>query len=399
MSTLVLKGGLLIDGTGGAPLANSEVTIEDSQIVFSGEGSRVSTSTADAEVIDVSGKTVLPGLVNTHIHLCYDESVEERARTIQVPDAYSVLCAASNALRTLQAGVTTVRDLGAHHHGIISLQVAIDQGLVLGPRIVAAGIPICITSAHGFCGYRQADGPDDVRKAVREQVRAGAGTIKFIATGGVGSDTLPPDFVELTLEELNAGAEAARMAGRKTAAHAYGAEGIMNCLDAGIDSIEHGAQLTEDLIDRMVRSGTFLVPTLSAFHGIMTGGKGAGVSDSVIAQTQPVLDWQSTWLPKAIRAGVRIAVGTDAGSYCNPHAEIVTELQLLHRAGLSPMQAIVAATSEGAELMGLGKRIGTVEPGKEADIVVVDGNPLEDLACIRDVCLVIKAGRVVDRRS
>ena len=265
--------------------------------------------------------------------------------------------------------------------------------------MLCAGKGICITGGHGWQLIgREADGPDEVRKAVREQLRAGADVIKIFATGGVMTPGVDPNSAQLTLDEVAAAIEEARKAGRRTAAHAQGSDGIANCLQGGITTIEHGIFLTEALCRRMARDGVALVPTLIAPHAIVEGGVAAGIPEFAVRKSLAVRERHSESFQMALRLGVLIAAGTDAGTPLNPHGSLVPELELMVKGGLAPLAAIVSATATAARVLGLEAETGRIAPGLAADLLAVAGNPAERIQALDDVRLVLAAGRTaVDR--
>lgn len=392
----VIKGGLLIDGTGRAPVADSVIVITDNKITAVGKASEVTMPEGEYELLDASGKTVLPGLIDCHVHLTMDPDANSEPKSRE-PDTLTALRAANNARLTLAGGITTVRDVGAKGYADISLKKAINDGIAIGPRLLASGKNLCITGGHGHGAGREVDGPDDARKAAREQIKAGADVIKLMATGGVLTPGVEPGSPQLTVEEMRAAVEEAHKAGRKTASHAQGNTGIKNAILAGIDSVDHGCFLDEEAIQMMLDRGTFLVPTLSAPHNIIKHGLAAGIPEFAVRKTERVKDAHFASFQNAYKAGVKIAMGTDAATPFNRHGENSSELVLMVSAGMAPMDAVVCATARAAELLGLSEQIGTIETGRLADILIVNNNPLEDMNCIRDIYVVIKDGNIVKR--
>jgi imidazolonepropionase-like amidohydrolase len=301
-----------------------------------------------------------------------------------------------HARQTVEAGVTTVRDLGGREYAEIAVRDAVRAGAIAGPRMLCAGRAVCITGGHGWRMLgRQADGPDDLRRAVREQLRAGADVIKLVATGGVMTPGVDPRAAQLTLDELRAGVDEAHRARRRAAAHAMADEGIAWCLDAGIDTIEHGVFLTESLATRMARQGAALVATLIAPHAIVEGGHAAGIPDFAVKKSITLRERHLESFRIAMRAGVAIAAGTDAGTPLNPHGSLVPELALMIGAGMEPLQALRAATSVAARVLGLDHETGTIAPGLAADLLAVEGDPASDVKTLDAVRLVIAEGRTV----
>jgi imidazolonepropionase-like amidohydrolase len=396
MERMILSGALLIDGSGAAPVAGRAVVVEGGRIAaVVGEREAPSGTTRRLD-----GLTLLPGLINCHVHLCF--GAEPDPATAMRTEAYAatVIKAVLRARQTVEAGVTTVRDLGGRDYAELAVRDAIRHGLIAGPRMLCAGRGICMTGGHGWQLIgREADGPDDVRKAVREQLKAGADVIKLFATGGVMTPGVDPNSAQLTQDEVRAAIEEARKAGRRTAAHAQGSDGIAHCLEGGITTIEHGIYLTEALCQRMARDGVALVPTLIAPHAIAAGGVAAGIPEFAVSKSLAVRDRHTESFRMALRLGVPIAAGTDAGTPLNPHGSIVPELELMVKAGLAPLAAIHAATAGAARALGLEHETGRVAPGLAADLLAVAGNPAERIQALDEVRLVMTQGRTLVNRT
>ena len=395
MDRTILTGALLLDGSGGPPVSGRAVVVEDGRI-----SAVVSTAgVPSGTTLKLDGLTLLPGLVNMHVHLCFGGEADPASVMMREAYPMTVIKAVLRARQTLEAGVTTVRDLGGRDYAELSVRDAIRHGLVPGPRVLCAGRGICMTGGHGWNMIgRESDGPDDVRKAVREQLKAGADVIKIFATGGVMTPGVEPNSAQLTLDEVRAAIEEARKAGRRTAAHAMGSDGIANCLDGGITTIEHGVFLTEPLCERMARDGVTLVPTLIAPAAIAQGGVAAGIPEYAVRKSLAVADRHLEGFRMALRAGVAIAAGTDAGTPCNPHGTLVPELALMVKGGMTPGAAIHAATAAAARALGLEGETGRIAPGLAADLLAVDGNPLERIQALDEVRLVVAQGRVAVNR-
>ncbi|HEV8585101.1 MAG TPA: amidohydrolase family protein [Methylomirabilota bacterium] len=395
MTRTILRGAALIDGTGAAPVRGRAVAVEDG---------RIAEVAADAPprgaaVLDLMGLTLLPGLINCHVHLCLSGDADPTRTMNDESYAATTIRALVNARRTVEAGVTTVRDLGGREYAELAVRDAVRAGMVPGPRVLCAGRAVCMTGGHGWRMLgRQADGADDVRKAVREQLRAGADVIKLVATGGVMTPGVDPRAAQLTLDELRAGVDEAHRARRRAAAHAMAEEGIAWCLDAGLDTIEHGVYLTEALVKRMVDQGTALVATLIAPHAIVEGGIAAGIPEFAVKKSVAVRERHTESFRLALRAGVAIAAGTDAGTPLNPHGTLVPELSLMVAAGMTPLQVIRAATSVAARALALEEETGRVAPGLAADLIAVEGDPAADVKALDAVRLVLANGRVVLNR-
>jgi imidazolonepropionase-like amidohydrolase len=313
-----------------------------------------------------------------------------RADSITIATIRGVL----NAELTLRAGVTSVRDCGAPNEIAIELAKAIDAGMVPGPRIKASGRVVTMTGGHGYFIGREADGVDEVRKAAREQIKAGAQLIKVMATGGVLTPGVEPTQTSFQPEELEAAIEEAHKAGRRTACHAIGNAGIKNALRAGIDSIEHGFYLDAEAIDLFLKNGAYLCPTLIAVDQIVTHGEEGGIPDWVVRKAASEGEHHEASFRLAVSAGVKIAAGTDAGTPFNPHGDLNREIMKMVEFGLEPMKALQAATRNAAENMNLLDSIGTVEAGKVADLVLIDGDPLADITAMLKVSFVAKDGEI-----
>ena len=389
--TLVLSGARIIDGTGTEPVRGRSVVVEKGVITAVVEDARAPRGHG----VDLAGHTLLPGLINSHVHLCLGAEADPARAMREEPLALTAIKALLRARETARAGVTTVRDLGGREYAELAARRAIQEGLIDGPRIVAAGRPVCMTGGHGHWLGREADGPDDARKAVREQLKAGADVIKIIATGGVLTPGVEPGSPQMTFEEMRAAIEEARKAGRRTAAHAMAATGISEAIDAGITSIEHGVYLTEEIVAHMRRDGTFLVPTLNAPAAIATGGLAAGIPEYMVRKSERVVPPHVASFQLAHRAGVRIAAGADSGTPLNFHGSLLPELTLMVKYGMTPLEVIRAATVTAADCLGLGEVTGRVAPGYAADLIAVAGDPAERIETLADLKLVLVNGRIV----
>jgi imidazolonepropionase-like amidohydrolase len=389
--TLVLHGARIIDGTGTEPVRGRAVVVEGGTITAVVDGARAPRGRG----IDLAGHTLLPGLINSHVHLCFGAEADPVRPMREESLAMTAIKALMRARLTAEAGVTTVRDLGGREYAEMAVRRAIQEGLVAGPRIVAAGRPVCMTGGHGHFLAREADGPDDARKAVREQLKAGADVIKLIATGGVMTPGVEPGSPQLTRDEMRAAIEEANRAGRRTAAHAMAATGISDAIAAGITSIEHGVFLTDEIVAHMRRDGTYLVPTLNAPVAIAAGGLAAGIPDFMVRKSEEVLAAHVASFQLAHRAGVRIAAGADSGTPLNPHGSLLPELELMVKFGMTPLEAIRSATTVAAECLGLGAITGRIAPGHAADLVAVAGDPAERIQALADLRLVLAGGRFI----
>lgn len=396
VQTIALRSIHLIDGRG-STRDRMTVLIQGGRIAAVGPDREISVPRG-AETPDVRGMAVLPGLIDCHVHLCLGAEADVVRTIEQEAPALTTLKASQFARQTVEAGFTTVRDVGCRDHSIFALKQAIADGLLPGPRIVAAGLAICMTGGHARFIGREADGPVEVVTAVREQLAAGAEVIKFIASGGVLTPGTSPDCAQMTPEELAAGMSEARRAGRRVAAHAHGADGMKNAIKAGTHSIEHATLMDEEAAGLMREYGVFMVPTLSALATTAACGLACGIPESALTKAKSMQARHEASFKKAARAGIKVALGTDAGTPFNYHGENAQELERMVALGMTPMEAIVAATSAAAALLGFSHTLGTIEPGKDADLLVVDGNPLKRVAVLRDrekLHGVMQAGRFV----
>ena len=361
----------------GRVLEHATVLVEGDRIVKVAEG-KVNIP-KDARKIPLAGQMLLPGFIDSHVHICFDCSPDPMASVASESQTMTALKAASSARQTLMAGITTIRDMGGKNGIDLGLREAINSGLIPGPRMVVSGKMICMTGGHGWQVGLEANGVDEVRQAAREQIKAGADIIKLMATGGVLTPGVEPGSEQFTEAELRAGVEEAHKAGKKTATHAMGTKGILNALRAGIDSIEHGVYLDDETVALMIAKDVPLIPTLSVPYNIESKGIAAGIPEFAVEKTLKVKPFHQESIRMAHAAGVRIAMGTDAGTPFNMHGENLGELKRLIECGFSPMEAIEAGTRIGAQVLGLEQELGTVEEGKRADLILVEGNPLDDI--------------------
>ena len=392
--TIAIHQARLVDGTG-AWYDRATVVIRGAKIVAAGPSREVSIP-AGSTRIDGRGLTIIPGLIDCHVHLCLGAEPDVVATVEQESPSYTLLKAARHAKLSLEAGFTTVRDVGARDHSIFALQRAITAGLVPGPRIVGAGLAICMIGGHARFIGQEVEGPDKVRQAVDAQLAAGAGVIKVIASGGVLTPGTSPDQAQMTMEELTAAVGAARRADKKVAAHAHGASGMKNAIRAGVHSIEHATLLDEEALGLMKRHGVYMVPTLSALATTAAGRPGCGIPASALEKAKAMTKRHQGSFKKAHAGGLLIAMGTDAGTPFNAHGDNAQELERMVALGMTPMEAIVASTASAARLIGVHDSVGILKKGMQADLVVMRGNPLRriDLACDRSRIMgVMQAGR------
>lgn len=378
---------------------NAGVLVSDGRIEWAGTHARAPKAARAAHEIGGTGKTLTPGLIDCHVHLCFDGGADFALEASEMTsDAAAAIKAVRNAGRTLERGVTTVRDLGGRNDAVIQVGRAVERGLIAGPRILAAGRALTITGGHGHnVGIaRQVDGPDEVRKAVREEIRAGATAIKAIATGGVLTPGITHDFTAFTQEELEAAVDESHSWGRVIAAHAIGPEGIVRAVRAGVDSIEHGSMLTAEGARLMKERGTFHVPTISAIRGMVEHPE--EVPAYAVEKATKLADVARDAFRRSVRAGVPIACGTDAGTPFNPHGNTTHEIVRMVEWGLTPLKAMRAATSNAARLLRL-PEIGRVGEGAAADLVLFDANPLDEIEAVLKPAMVMRAGEIVASAS
>ena len=394
----IVRAGKLLDVRTGKTLTNQAIVIEDGKIVSVG----ADTGSADsgAKIIDLSSKTVLPGLIDAHTHITFDPKFGYDRLAISLPR--EALIGAKNARITLLAGFTSIRNVGATEFADIALRDAINAGDVPGPRMDASGPALSITGGHcddNLLPYEWhatevgvADGVENVQHKVREVIKYGADVIKICATGGVLSLGDNPQASQFTQEELRAAIADAHRLGRKVAAHAHGAQGILWATEAGVDSIEHGSYIDDAGIAAMKAHETYLVPTLYLGDWFLENAPKMNVPPSMLAKGREVMPIARKNIAHAFASGVKVGFGTDAAVY--PHGLNAREFAVMVKLGLTPLQAIQAATVNDADLLGWSDKIGVIEPNHYADIIAVDGDPLQDVTTLEHVKFVMKGGVV-----
>ncbi|MBS0182385.1 MAG: amidohydrolase family protein [Nitrospira sp.] len=394
--TIAIHHAFLIDGTGDLH-DNATVLVRGTKILAAGPSSEVRIPKG-AVRIDGRGLSIIPGLIDCHVHLCLGGEPDVVGTLESEQPSYTLLKSATHAKATVEAGFTTVRDVGSRDHSIFTLKQAIDSGLLSGPRIVGAGRAICMIGGHArFIGH-EVEGTEQVRRVVAEQIAAGAGVIKIIATGGVLTPGTSPDEAQMTMEELAAAVDAAQQAGKRVAAHAHGAAGMKNAIHAGVRSIEHATLLDDESGNLMKQYGVYMVPTLSALATTAACRPGCGIPESALAKSKSMTKRHQASFKAAHQSGVFIAMGTDAGTPFNYHGENAQELERMVAFGMTPMEAIVASTATAAQLIGIQDSVGTLTKGMEADLVILKGNPLRGIEMLRDrdkIVGVMKAGKFV----
>jgi imidazolonepropionase-like amidohydrolase len=397
---VAVHAGHVLDVKTGKMLADQVLVIEDGKIVSAG-GAAEAKVPADALRIELPNATVLPGLIDTHTHLTMDPKFGYERLATSAPR--ETLTGAKNARVTLLAGFTTARNVGARDFTDVALRDAINAGDVPGPRLLVSGPPLSITGGHcdnnmlPFEYHATSDGVADgiaaVQHKVRENIKYGADVIKVCATGGVLSLGDNPQHSQFTLEEMKAIVADAHRLGRKVAAHAHGAEGIRWAAEAGVDSIEHGSYIDDAGIAAMKEHGTYLVPTLYLGDWMIDNAGLTHLPPPLLAKAQEVIPAARKNIARAFASGVKVAFGTDAAVY--PHGMNAHEFAVMVKLGLTPLQAIQAATVNAADLLGWSGKVGSLEPGAWADIVAVDGDPVKDVTTLERVKFVMKGGEVV----
>lgn len=406
MSSRAFCGATLIDGTGRDPIRNATVLIEDGRIVSVGGGGQI-TVPDGTEIIDAGGRTLLPGMIDCHVHVM--SSGSNLMRELSVPASLALFQCIPRLQAILHSGFTTVRDAGGAPLGI---KLAIEQGIVTGPRMQISVTALAQTGGHGDPCTRSGvllsvplpdvpasvvDGVEPIRQRVREVLRAGADWIKICTSGGILSHSDFPAFPQFTPSEIEAAVYEAGAVGAPVMAHALGTEGIKNAIAAGVRSIEHGVWLDEEAIELMKARGLYLVPTLLAPLQVSRQSQRDGAASPGIdhRQLNSMIDDHARSFRAAHEAGVKIALGTDSG--VGPHGENAQEIALMVQQGMSPMDAIVSATSRAATLLRIQDRLGSVEAGKTADLVLLDGDPLANIDLLADpsrISMVMKDGQV-----
>ncbi|MBF0772552.1 MULTISPECIES: metal-dependent hydrolase family protein [Mammaliicoccus] len=387
---MIIKNINLIDGTGKDIQRGVDIKVENNVI------SEIGTHLNGDNIIEGNGQYLLPGMIDSHVHVMLE--MEPLERRLATPFSYNFYKAIDHLKRTVDAGVTTVRDaLGAD----LGLKEAVNDGLILGPRLQISVNALTITGGHGDSytksgiqlpilqdGYPGlpsgiCDGVNEVRKKAREMLRAGADVLKVHATGGVTSATDHPDYTQFSLEELKVIVEEAQFRNnRKVMAHAQGLQGVKQCIEAGIHSIEHGIYLDDEAVQLMKEKEMYLVPTLLAPLSVIEFAEELGMSENSIKKSKQVMQDHIDSFKKAHHAGVKIAMGTDAGVF--KHGTNLRELELMVEHGMTEMEAIVSSTKTAAECLGYDEYLGTIEVGKKADFIILDQNPLEDIKVLKD---------------
>jgi len=399
-SRVVVHAGKLVDVKSGKLLSNQAVVIQGEKIVSVGPAAEVKTLPSD-KVVDLPNATVLPGLIDVHTHLTGDPNFGYQQLGISIPR--EALTGAKNALITLDAGFTTVRNVGASGFTDVALRDAINAGDVPGPRMLVSGPALGITGGHcdnnllpfeyHVSDEGVADGIPGVQHKVREVIKYGADLIKICATGGVLSKGDDPQASQYTLEEMKAIVADAHRLGRKVAAHAHGAQGILWASEAGVDSVEHCSYINDEAIAALKRNGTYMVPTLYLADWLTENMQKIGMPEMYASKMRDIVPIVRQNVGHAFASGVKVAFGTDAAVY--PHGLNAHEFAIYVKLGMTPAQAIQTATVNAADLLGWSDKVGSLEAGKWADLIAVDGDPLQDVTRLQQVKFVMKGGAVV----
>ena len=412
-NTVVVKAGRLFDGTGDAYREGPQtIVIEGERITAVGPSGQVKVPEG-AEVVDLSEAAVLPGLIDCHTHISGRADRYDEVLKFKDTPFHRAFAAVKHAKITLEAGFTSIRDVGGSPFLAVDLRESIAEGFIPGPRVFASGPGVSMTGGHGDLNnyapqvritmfpeerdYRIADGVDQVRHVVRAQLKHGVDLIKIHASGGVLSRGDSPGAPQFTVAELRAAVEEAHAAGRKVAAHAHGAQAIKNAVTAGVDSIEHGSLIDDEGIAMMVGHGTWLVADVYNDDYILGRAREFKIPEEFVAKEKALGQLQRANFARAVKRGVKIAFGTDAGVY--PHGENARQFAYMVKFGCTPAKALRSATSDAAELLGKSKDLGRIAPGCFADLIAVKGDPLADVKTLEKVGFVMKGGKIYRDQS
>lgn len=388
MPTYAFVDGTVFDGAERIA-AKSTVVVRDGVIQAVGQDI---VAPPESTPLAMRGRFVMPGLIDAHVHITCDSGTDHMDRFRELTP-FTAVRAARFVRQTLLSGFTTIRDVGGVGYANVAVKQAIAEGHIVGPRMLSAGHYLSMTGRHEFAPWRteveitasgRVDSPDDARRTARRDLYYGADLVKLLATGNIHSEGTEPHDAELTVEEMRAAVEVAHNRRKRVAAHAHGTRGIKNAVLAGVDTIEHGSFLDDEAVAMMRDAGVFLVPTLSVVHQFLTRGSAHGLATYAQRKTLLVRDALLESVRRAREAGLQIALGTDSGMQFVDHGDNALELVLMVEAGFSPLEALRCGTSVAAAALGLGEEVGRIRAGYRADLLVVDGDPLEDVGVLRD---------------
>lgn len=407
MAIYAFVGGPVFDGVGEV-LDDVTVVVRNGEIEAVGRGSEMIP--AGARLIALGGRFLMPGLVDAHVHITWDPEHDHLHRFRELTP-FTAIRAGKFCRETLLAGFTTIRDVGGIGYANVAVKQAIDESHIVGPRMLSAGHHLSMTGRHEHGRWRpeveiafsgRVDSPDEARRTARRDLYYGADLIKLRATGNVHSEGTEPHDAELTVEEMRAAVEVAHNRGKRVAVHAHGTRGIKNAVEAGADTVEHGSFLDQEAVHMMRDRGAFLVPTLSFVHRFLENGVERGLAPYALRKGLVVRDAVLESVRRAEEAGIPVVLGTDSGMQFVRHGENALELELLVKAGFSPAEALRAGMSTAAEALGLGQEVGRVRGGYRADLIVVNGHPLQDIRVLRDpaqIHFVMKGGVIYKGES
>lgn len=387
---VILKNGNLMNGIDDTITSDAFIIIENDSITKIGQGN-IDTDATD-QVIDAQGKYIIPGLIDSHVHLVWDGSPDPMPVIEYMENDEVTLRAYKHSLDYLNLGITTVRDVGSPDRTAIHARNAINSGLLKGPTIISSGTSLSITGGHVYSLGKEADGPDGVRTAARTVLKEGADLVKVMATGGIYTEGEDPGNTQLTFDEIKVAVEEAHNKNKKVAAHADGLEGIMNCINAGVNSIEHGIFADKKALELMKEKNVYLVPTMKVMRRLATFEK---IPAFARAKAMEIVGPHMDMLKEAVKLGVNIATGTDCGSAGTPPKYYFDELLIMEEAGMKPMDVIKSSTSIAADCLGLKDR-GTLVEGMKADLLILNNNPFEDLSVLKEDKAVMKNGKFIN---
>lgn len=393
---IAIENGCVWDGSEEDSLSRKTILIEGPMIKQILKADRSPSWGKDVMRIDASSRFVLPGLINCHTHIALDGSPDPVSSFLRDGIPRATIKMARALEKTLREGITTIRDLGGPMGIDIAVREMVREGLLLGPRILVSGRPLCMTGGHAHKMAVEVDGPSAARKAARAELKAGVDLLKVMATGGVMTQGVEPGAPQMTVEEMKAVAEEAGKAGTYVAAHAHGNMGILNAVKAGIRSIEHGTLMEEETADLMAEHGVYYTPTFISSKRIYEGGMRVGIPDAV-RKVREMMEPRRRSLHLAYERRLNILLGTDAGTPMNGHGidGLVEQMLILREEGMTPKEILVSATSLAAKALLIDRQVGRIEEGKAADLILVERDPLKDLTALRTVSMVIKDGSIV----